>query len=526
MKTRKRALIDSWLSAAFCLMLIVGVSWAWFTTNNHVEADMIQVGEMQVEFVDAKGTSLESKTLQWMTQNINHWEPGCVYYTEPFTVNNTGDLYFKYKLSIDGFTGDTELLDVLEFHIYKYDTKTNKVDTKKAYEGVEVEHKELGEGAAYVLCGTMKKNANNSYQGMKLRNATVVLKATQISGDTYSDVVVDGSGEIDFSQAIQVKNFEEFKTAVGAATEEKPALIVLGENIDVSSTVTVNGPVQIYSFSDNTITLGATKTLFDISETGSLYIEGVTLTASTNTASVFIKTNSTLELRDCEVVNVNTKNAEGTKYSIIEGRKNANIILTNSKFIGNDCLYMIRDYNNTDNASNDREGKTYTKIQYCTFNENKASWMFWIRSNYSILGGNISDNTSSNAIFRLVNVKAAELSLQYVTLKNNTTTGNQAAIAWVQTYATMNVNVGTIIEGNTASRSYGNIKAGAKSTLNIDGATIKEITLNNAGNETDNFTGIVNDNANVSISASTILEGIHDRLAGYVIGTEWSAKAE
>lgn len=524
MKKKKRVLIDSWLSALLCLIMIVGVTYAWFTTGNFVEADMIQVGELEVGVVDGDGNSMESKTLRWMTQNVNYWEPGCTYYTEPFTIKNVGDLYFKYQLSIDGFTGDTELLDVLEFHIYKYNTSTKKVMVDKTYEGVEVQHKNLDEGETYVLGGTMSTEADNSYQGMKLRNATIVINATQIAGNEYDEVVVDNTDEVDLTKATQVATYDELTTAIATATEETPALIVISQDIEVTDTLTINGPVEIYSFTDNTITLSAAKTLFNIAETGSLYMEGMTLRASANTASVFINTYGDLELRDCQIMDVNTMNASGTKYSLIEARKSADITLTNSMFSGNNCLYMIRDYNNADNASNDREGTASTRLQYCSFIDNTASWMFWIRSNYSILGGNISGNTSSNAIFRLVNVKSAELTLQYVTLKNNVTTGKQASIAWIQTYATMNINEGTVIEGNTGSRSYGNIKAGSKSYLNINGGTIGAITTNdNYTNETDNYTGIVNDNAYVTISPDAVVEGIHDRIEGYTIGSEWSS---
>lgn len=524
MKTKKRILIDSWISALVCLIMIVGVTYAWFNTGTSVEADMVQVGEMAVELVDSEGTSMESKTLQWMTQNINYWEPGCTYYTEPFTVMNSGDLYFKYKLSIEGFTGDMELLDVLEFHIYKYDTTNNKVLTDKAYEGVEVQHKNLDAGATYVLGGTMSKNADNSYQGKKLRNATVVINATQIDSDNaYADVTLDNTGEIDFSKATQVATFSELKTAVASATAETPAIIVLTQNIDATSKITVNNPVQIYSFTNSTITLGVNDILFNVSEGASLYMEGVTLTSSLSTSTAFIRTRGDFEMRDCAVTDVVVKKGT-TKYSLIEARKEANITLTNTTFSGNDCLYMIRDYDAKDQDAEHRAGTASTKIQYCTFTDNTTSWMFWIRSNYSILGGNISGNTNGNAVFRLNNVKTAKLTLQYATLRNNTTTGNQSAIAWVQSYATMNINEGTVIEGNTASRSYGNIKAGSKSILNINGGTIKAITINDKfTNETDNFTGIVNDKATVTISASAIVEGIHDRVDGYTIGSTWPA---
>ena len=43
---------------------------------------------------------------------------------------------------------------------------------------------------------------------MKLRNATVVINATQInSGNAYADVTLDNTGEVDFSKATQVATF-------------------------------------------------------------------------------------------------------------------------------------------------------------------------------------------------------------------------------------------------------------------------------------------------------------------------------
>ena len=110
-------------------------------------------------------------------------------------------------------------------------------------------------------------------------------------------------------------------------------------------------------------------------------------------------------------------------------------------------------------------------------------------------------------------------------MKNNTATANQAAIAWVQTNATMTINEGTVMEGNTGSLSYGVIKAGAKGNLNINGGTIGAINNNGKGDATDNFTGIVNDNANVTISKDAVLSGINKGMDGYVSGADWSKAA-
>ncbi len=525
MKKQRRLVIESWLSALACLVMILGVSFAWFNTKTSVEADMIPIGEMKVEFLDSTGNAITSKKLQWQTKHTNYWEPGCTYYTEPFTVMNSGDLYFKYKLSVEGFTGDTELKDVISFHIYKYDTTNKKILTDKAYEGVEVSHKTLDAGATYVLCGTMSKNADNRYQGKKLGNVTVVMNATQIaSGSTYSDVVLENGGEVDLSKATQVATFAELKNAAKAATAENPAVIVLTGDIEATGKVEIAAPVYIYSFTDSTISLNAESRMFDIKEEGSLYIEGVTMTTTKDTKNVLVMVRGALEMQDCQVTGFNTP-----KSALLEGRMGGNIVLTNSTFSGNTCTYMVRDYNDTSepiDTSDDRAGTAYTKIQYCTFTENTSTWMFYIRSNYSVLGGNISGNTSTNAVFRLVNVKDALLDLRYVTLRNNAATGNQAAIAWVQSNATMNINEGTVMEGNTGSLSYGNIKAGAKSTLNINGGTIGAINNNGKGTETDTFTGLVNDNANVTISKDAVISGTHSGMDGYVSGTNWSKAAQ
>lgn len=524
MKKQRRLVIESWLSALACLVLILGVSYAWFNTQTSVEADTIQMGEMRVELLDSTGNAITSKKLQWQTKNTNYWEPGCTYYTEPFTVMNDGDLYFKYKLSVAGFAGDTDLKNVIDFHIYKYDTTNKKVLTDKAYEGVEVQHKTLDAGATYVLSGTMSKTADNRYQGMKLSGTTVVVNATQIaSGSTYSDVVIDSKEDVNLDDATHVTTFAQLKTAVNAATEEKPAVIILDSDIEATGKIDVKAPVYIYSFSDSTITLNAESRMFNIEETGSLYIEGVTATTTKDTKNVLIMARGSLEMQDCQVLNFNTP-----KSALLEGRKGGNIVLTNSTFTGNTCTYVVRDYFKDDekDTTDDRAGSAYTKIQYCTFTENTTTWMFYIRSNYSVLGGNISGNTSTNAVFRLLNVKDAMLSLRYVTLKNNSASANQAAIAWVQSYATMNIEEGTVIENNTGSLSYGVIKAGSKSILNINGGTIGQIANNGAGAAADNFTGIVNDNANITISKDAAVSGVNKGMDGYVSGTAWSKKAE
>ncbi len=535
MRTKKRLLIDSWLSALLCLVMIVGVTYAWFTAGNFVDTDPIEAGYLKVGVVNANGKSMEKKTLQWMTQKTNRWEPGCTYYTEPFTIDNTGDVYFKYQLSVGEFSKDkdeADLSDVLEFHIYKYDTENKQVKTDKVYEGVEIEHRNLDKGETYVLAGTMSTKADNKYQGMKLSKATVVISATQLAGDSYDKVVVDNSGEVDFSQATQVSTYEELATAVAAASEDKPALIVLKENIEVSNTLTINGPTYIYSFEDHVLTLSAKKNLFNIKDTGSLSMEGVQLTANVDTTSIFIMAYGHLKLNDCAIKGVHTT------VPLIQAYKEADVILTNTVIEENECQAVIFDQKGTKDPSINRVGTTTTRLQYCNINNNTISARgFQIYTNYFISGGTISGNTTRDGIFQVQGAEnsLATLDLRYVTLKENSTTSAQVAIAWVRDYAKMTIHEGTWIEGNTASLSYGNIKVATKGILNINGGTIKPIKpegngqfikVNDVPQETDNYTGIVNDQgkATITIAKEAIVEGANSGLDGYTSGSDWSSK--
>ena len=186
-------------------------------------------------------------------------------------------------------------------------------------------------------------------------------------------------------------------------------------------------------------------------------------------------------------------------------------------------------YDQSTKTEDDRVGTAVTNIQYCRINDNTiGSRMFYVYSAYCVSGGSISGNTVGNTIFQLQDNKAARVELRYVPIKNNTVTGTQAAVAWVRDYATMTIYEGTIIEENTASLSYGNIKVATKGILNVEGGTIKPITGNGNFYEnqtSDNFTGLVNDQGKgtVTISKDAIIEGTNSGLDGYTSGSKWPA---
>ena len=507
-KSLKQTVIASWVSAAVCLVAIVGLAFALLLDkqNQEVPVNTVKAGEMLVDMVDSSGETLTGKTLVWMTGEVNCWEPGKTIYSEPFTVMNNGDLYFKYRLSIAGIDKSEKLAGVMDFHIYAYDAKKGKVDTSRAYEGKDFMCETLGKAETFVVGATMSSSANNSYQGVRLGNISIVLQAAQTESDgVYEKVVLKNVNNIDITKATKVSTYKELVAAVSNASANAPAVIELTKNIEVPETISITQPVRIYSFGGHKITLNAAKTLFDIAETGSLYIEGVTLKAAQNTGSVYIKATGDLTLESCEVVDVKALNSTESKdYNLIEGFAKANMTFVNTRFSRCVANRLIKD-----NAER-IEGAT-VEMRNCTVLNSTARVMIEVKSTFKVAGGTFSGNEtgsrSGGSLFFVAKSSAAKLTLKSVTIKNNVTVSKQAAVAWVQRGGALYVEGNTLIENNTASLSYGNIKSSG-GYLRINSGTIKPITGNGEIVEKgDNYTGIVKAGGTVLIGKKAKVEG-------------------
>ena len=507
-KSLKQTVIASWVSVAVCLVAIVGLAFAFLMDkqNQEVPVNTVKAGEMLVDMVDSSGETLTGKTLVWMTDEVNCWEPGKTIYSEPFTIMNNGDLYFKYRLTIAGIDKSNKLAGVMDFHIYSYDAKKGKVDTSRAYEGKDFMCETLGKAETFVIGATMSNVANNSYQGTRLGNLSVVLQAAQTESDgVYEKVTLKNVNNVDITKATKVKNYKELSTAIAQATENSPVVIEITDNIVVSESLVINKPVRIYSFGGHKITLNTEKTLFDITETGSLYVEGVTLKSAVNTGSVYIKAAGDLTLESCEVVDVKALNSTESKdYNLIEGFGKANMTFVNTRFSRCITNRLIKD-----NAER-IEGAT-VEMRNCTVLNSTARVMIEVKSTFKVAGGTFSGNEtgtrSGGSLFFVAKSSAAKLTLKSVTIKNNVTVSKQAAVAWVQRGAALYIEGNTLIENNTASLSYGNIKSSG-GYLRINSGTIKPITSNGEIVEKgDHYTGVVKAGGTVLIGKKAKIEG-------------------
>ena len=192
-KSTKRALISSALAILMCVAMLIGTTFAWFTDTASTGVNKIQAGNLDVDIIDLQGHSLDGETLKWQKASGAEnedvlWEPGCTYYLTPFQIQNKGSLALKYKVVINGVSGDSKLLEALEFGFYYFSVgfgeersldeliEGGKLDNVAEYPGLCT--------APIYIVAHMKEEAGNEYQGLTIDDIGITVYATQ---DTYEN---------------------------------------------------------------------------------------------------------------------------------------------------------------------------------------------------------------------------------------------------------------------------------------------------------------------------------------------------
>ena len=203
-RATKRALLTSVMALVMCVVMLVGTTFAWFTDTASTGVNKIQAGNLKVSLVNKDGEDLNNKTIRWTrkaasgrgTEIIDEnglplWEPGATYRTEWFYIRNDGNLALKYKISVNGFTGDTKLLDVLDFtvalmgaNVKTEDEIKHSLDDLANYEGYLLPASAKTSATDPEIVGIkitakMKESAGNEYQGMSLDGIGITVVATQ-----------------------------------------------------------------------------------------------------------------------------------------------------------------------------------------------------------------------------------------------------------------------------------------------------------------------------------------------------------
>ena len=192
----KRALLTSVMALVVCVVMLLGTTFAWFTDTATANVNTIKSGNLDVvlQVRDGSGSWITSnRALTWVKNAAGSsqellWEPGASYNLEEFRILNNGNLNLKYKVIISGATGDTMLLDVIDFSGKITDENNAVTDLPSVSMNSTtpvILDRELAAGKAdtITLNGTMQTSANNTYMSKTVDNITIAVYATQATGE-------------------------------------------------------------------------------------------------------------------------------------------------------------------------------------------------------------------------------------------------------------------------------------------------------------------------------------------------------
>jgi predicted ribosomally synthesized peptide with SipW-like signal peptide len=221
MAKTKKALVLSVLSTLLCLVMLIGVTLAWFTDTASTAVKKVQAGNLDVQLVYADGTEIISP-LSFIKADGGDvlWEPGCTYNLPAVYVKNNGNLALKYKFVITGIDGDAKLLEVIDWTIKVGDLVTDL----NSFEG------QLGAGLmsseGLVLSGHMQETAGNEYQGLSLGGFSITVIATQ---DTVEADSFGNQYDKDAVYPVFVADQQELNAAITNATGNTKIVLPAGD---------------------------------------------------------------------------------------------------------------------------------------------------------------------------------------------------------------------------------------------------------------------------------------------------------
>ena len=222
-RATKRALLTSVMALVMCVVMLVGTTFAWFTDTASTGVNKIQAGNLDIElqyatawdgttgaptaWADAEGQTLTFKTKDNRATDKILWEPGCRYELPELRIVNKGNLALKYKITVNGVTGDAKLLEAIDFTA-KMDATEIALDNLNgailpsgaatAPAGVAI-----GETDPITIKGVMKTTAGNEYQGLSIDGIGITVVATQYTHEKDS---IDDQYDKDADATIQVNS--------------------------------------------------------------------------------------------------------------------------------------------------------------------------------------------------------------------------------------------------------------------------------------------------------------------------------
>lgn len=130
----KRSLLVSAIALTLTAALLIGSTFAWFTSTATTNVSNVTAGTLKVEIVNTDGSELENNIVNFVDKNESSnilWEPGVTFTTKEFKIQNAGNLALKYKFQLGMNVTDANraLYNAITFYIaYKDATGTQETD--------------------------------------------------------------------------------------------------------------------------------------------------------------------------------------------------------------------------------------------------------------------------------------------------------------------------------------------------------------------------------------------------------------
>ena len=232
----KKALLSSAFALVLSIAMLIGTTFAWFTDTASTGVNKIQSGTLKVDIVDENGKSIKGQSMSFVNKEGSAdilWEPGVTFKTTGFKIKNIGNLALKYKLALNGVTGDNKLLEVIKFTVVNEADKEVDIDSFEGYLTNETDTSSYSE--TLYIQGHMDEAAGNDYQGRTLEGLGITVLATQYTyendsfGNTYDENAMVTAADYDAL----------------AKAAKSGGLIKLGADVDAKATLTFGGDAHL-----------------------------------------------------------------------------------------------------------------------------------------------------------------------------------------------------------------------------------------------------------------------------------------
>ncbi len=328
----KKALRGSLFALFLCIVLLIGTTFAWFTDTASTGVNKIQSGNLKVDIVKADDgtTSLKGKQMNFVNKEGSSnilWEPGVTFKTPAFKIKNAGNLALKYKLTLNGVTGDQELLDVITFSVVDESGKAVNLDTFEGHLAKETLSEPL------YIQGHMDEAAGNECQGKSLESLSLTVVATQLNSEN------DSFGP----------DYDKNATYPAASASELGSALNEGKIVALSKDITSNDTIVV---NNKTATLDANgKT---IANTDDIWSDNEwSLVSAQNGSSLTITGNGNFKAKenDCYAVDVQDGSTVTIKNGTFVGNIHAVYVLEGTAIIEGGTYSVQQKYPDADKAN-------------------------------------------------------------------------------------------------------------------------------------------------------------------------------